>query len=70
MASTTIPGVRAKHTIITENCRNLHGNSGLGAFDEAVKRIREEYANCLKGWQESERQPNYHLVLTVERPTE
>lgn len=69
MASTTIPGVRAIHTIITPNCRAIHGNAGLGAFDEAVRRVREEYARCLKGWQDSEKQPDYHLVLTVQRPS-
>ena len=63
-----IPGVKALHTIITPNCRVLHGNNGLGAFDEAAKRLRVKYAEFLDGWQKAERQPNYHLVLTVERP--
>lgn len=68
MATTMIQGVKAKHAITTPNCRKIHGNAGLGAFDEAVKRIREEYVRCLEGWQESEKQPDYHLVLTVQRP--
>lgn len=62
-----IPGVKALHTVITPNCRKIHGNNGMGAFDEAVKRLREEYAHCLDGWEKAENQPNYHLVLMVER---
>ena len=64
MATTQVPGIQAKHTIITPTCRA--NRSIHGALDEAVRLLREEYgqlallpANALA---------KFHLVLTVERP--
>ena len=68
MSSTKIPGTSVMHTIITPNCQKIHGEGGLGAFDEACRRIREDYARCIKGWKDSEIKPTYHLALTMERP--
>lgn len=56
-----IPGINAKHAIITPTCRANKGADG--AFDEAVGRLREEYAACLDANPDS----NFHVVLSVER---
>ena len=63
-----VDGVSVLHTIISPQCQQVHGNLGLGAFDEACHRIREEYARCVEGWKDSEKKPTYHLVLTMDRP--
>ena len=70
MSTTKIDGICALHTIITPNCVRIHGNNGLGAFDEAAKRLREEYKLCLEGWQRQGKIPTFHVVLTVERPVD
>jgi len=60
----SIPGIAAKHVIITPTCRTNRGKDG--AFEEAVKRLCEEYnavMNC-DGADEVE----FHVVLTVVRP--
>jgi hypothetical protein len=62
MSNSVIPGIKAKHAIITPVCRANRTN--VGAFEEAVQRLRDEYAACL----EANEQSNFHLVLTVERP--
>lgn len=66
--TTKIPGISALHTIITPTCIALHGDEGMGAFDEAARRLRVEYAHCLAGWKKQGKTPTFHLVLTVERP--
>ena len=39
--STTIPGVKSAHCMITPTCR---ANRGIdGAFDEAARQVREAY---------------------------
>ncbi len=68
MSTTKIDGMCALHTVITPNCVRIHGNNGLGAFDEAVRRLREEYKRCLEGWQSQGKIPTFHVVLTVEHP--
>ncbi len=57
-----VPGMNAKHAIITPACRANKTN--MGAFDEAVERLRKEYVNCLLGRGEDGAQ--YHVVLSVE----
>lgn len=59
--NTTIPGIKAVHAIITPTCRM--NRTDAGAFDEAVRRLRDEYIACLRGAVTG----NFHLVLTVER---
>ena len=65
-----IPGITARHAIITPNCRtvprpHLNTDPQMAAFDEAVNRLREEYqVICsVRGdkW-------NGHLVLSIEGP--
>lgn len=62
---TKTPGICAKHAIITPACQQGRGPDE--AFEEAVRRLRKEYDRCREGW--GDRQPNFHLVLTVERIT-
>lgn len=68
MPDTKIPGIAAKHCIITPTCVEIRG--AAGAFDEAVARLRAEYMTCREGWKGAKVPPNYHLVLTVERTPE
>ncbi len=59
-----ILGITAKHAIITPVCRA--NRTPEGAFEEAVRRLKEEYDICRAI--EGNEDVNYHLVLTVERP--
>lgn len=61
---TTLPGVKAKHAIITDTCRTNRGDQG--AFVEAVDRLRVEYNACALG-QPVGRGVAFHLVLVVDR---
>ena len=59
---TTVPGIAAKHAVITPTCR---GNRTVaGAFDEAAARVKQEYLVCQT---DGNAKANFHLVLTVER---
>ena len=65
-----LPGVKAKHAIITPNCRtvqrpHLHPDPALAAFEEAVTRLRDEYAAICAGRTDAFKA---HLILTIERP--
>lgn len=49
-----VPGIAAKHAIITPNCRTVprpqyDEDPALAAFDEAAARLRSEYAAICKG---------------------
>jgi len=57
-----VPGIIAKHAIITPVCRE--NRTPYGAFFEAMERLRDEYLECCK-IKENEN-ANYHLVLSVE----
>lgn len=68
--ATKVPGIKAKHAIVTLNCRTVdRGGSdpSMDAFDEAVRRLREEYFAIDElrddAW-------TGHLVLTIEPPEE
>ena len=62
-----VPGLTARHAVVSDQCRDIHGD--LGAFDEAVERLRETYVECLLGWKRQNiAGVKYHLVLSVERP--
>ena len=52
----------AQHAIITSTCRANH--TDIGAFDEAVARLRQQYEQSVKGWGDK---ANYHLKLEIER---
>jgi hypothetical protein len=64
MSQAIIPGIKAKHAIISKECRQ--NRTAQGAFDEAAKRLQEEYLECVK--HECNESVKYHLVLTLERP--
>lgn len=59
-----VPGVNAKHAIITPACRAGHG--ALEAFDHAMMRLRREYEALLRA--RGEDGANYHVVVSVEEP--
>ena len=61
--TSTIPGIKAKHAIISDECR-INKSDG-GAFEEAVAHLREEYKNLLHHWPTGKR-AKFHVVLTVE----
>lgn len=60
---TKIPGINAKHAIITDECRANRGD--LGAFGEASHRLMVEFIE-LMNQRSDEKGVNYHLVLVVE----
>lgn len=59
-----VPGIKAKHAIVTPNCRKLKGDDP--AISEALERLREECKSCMSF--EANQGANFHFVLTVERP--
>ena len=61
--STQVPGLKAKHKIVTLKCRDLHGK--LGAFTRAVDETWREYMDLTL--EEVNHGADFHLVLTVER---
>lgn len=58
-----VPGIAAKHVIITDKCRTNRGTEG--AFDEAVSRLRKEYLET-QPYQPIGKDTKFHLILTVE----
>ncbi len=66
MSSTKIPGIKARHAFVTDDCRR--GRTDAGAVDEALDRLRAEATELLKSWDQG-KGARFHFVLTVERPT-
>ncbi len=64
MSQTKIPGMCALHAVITPNCRIVQGGP-TEAFDEAVRRLREQYDSVVAG-RGSDGPWDGHLVFTVE----
>ena len=62
--TTTVPGMKAKHAIITPECRA--GRGAHSAFHEAVHRLKLEYNECVAI--DANLNVSYHMILTVERP--
>lgn len=60
--TTRVPGIAARHAIVTPTCRANRGDEG--AVDEALRRLREE-ALAVIACREDEAY-DLHLVLTVE----
>jgi hypothetical protein len=58
------PGVKAKHVVVTSDCRELRGDPGARA--EAIRRISYELELLLKSWHPA-LHATFHLVLTVDR---
>lgn len=63
MAETTVSGVAAKRVVITDECRDMHGD--LGAFHKAAFALLNAY-NEVTQQRGDEKGVNYHLVLTVD----
>jgi hypothetical protein len=61
----SVPGITAKHAIVTPECRENRGKDG--AFEEAARRLREEYDIILASPENSD--VEFHVVLTVVRPS-
>lgn len=60
--TTTVPGKKAHHSWITDECRQNRGDVGAGR--EAADRLLAEYRECIVGWPAGTR---FHFVLTIER---
>ena len=66
-----VPGIKARHAIITPTCRmntrrsHLDPDPAMAAFEEAVGRLREEYRGICAGRNDAF---NAHVVLTIEPP--
>lgn len=60
MIESKIPGIKATHAVISPTCRA--NRTATGAFDEAVRRLRESYEGIVAA-----RTDEYdcHIVLTV-----
>lgn len=58
-----VPGAIAMRAIISPTCRANRGD--LGAFDEAARRLRDEYERCLP--YHGERGSKFHLTLSIEK---
>lgn len=59
-----VPGLKAKHAIVTDACRELRGDEGT--VDESLARLRAEALLALAGWPPGEG-TRFHFVLSVER---
>lgn len=65
---THVPGITAKHAIITPNCRtvprpHLDADPAMAAFDEAAARLRDEYRVICDMRKD---RFSAHVVLTIE----
>lgn len=63
MSETRIPGLKAKHAVVTPACIDSKGVAG--ACDEALERLRAEFLNCSAC--EANKNADFHFVLTVDR---
>lgn len=62
---TKILGMKAHHSIITDDCRI--GRTDIGAFDEAVERMKEVYISSIKNYNIGFG-AKFNIVLTIENP--
>lgn len=62
---TNIEGIKAEHSIISDECRSNHGDDG--ALKEAIRRLEEVYNKTCNGWTIG-KGAKIHIVMTVERP--
>ena len=61
-----VPGIKSKHAIVSDACREKWGD--IGALNEAIRHIRAEYVRLLKHWPLG-KDAKFHLVLSVEYET-
>ena len=60
-----VPGIKSVHCLITDVCRRVQGGD-TEAFDEAVRRIREEYDYLTREFHPRGKGVKFHLVFSVE----
>lgn len=58
-----IPGIKAKHLIVTPNCQKRKG----AEIEDVVRQVRTELEELKKGWSGHDQNANFHVVVTVER---
>jgi len=58
-----IPGIKAGHSEITDNCRNTRGN--IGAVEEALKVARVTLNELVYAWPTG-RGARLHVIVSVE----
>ena len=61
----TLPGRKAMHAWITDECRTNHGDDGV--TEEVVRRLREALGDILNGWKQG-LGAKFNIVVTVEPP--
>lgn len=61
---TFLPGLKAKHAIISTACREGRGDSG--AAEVAIGCIHRELTTLLENWPK-EKGASFHVVVTVDR---
>ena len=61
---TFLPGVKAKHAIISPACREGRGDAG--AAEAAIGELHRELTELLGNWP-ADRGATFHLVLTVDK---
>lgn len=60
--SKELPGMCARHAIITPTCRKNKGDDAV--IEETIERIRSELRGCLPNWPIDT--ANFHVAMTVE----
>lgn len=65
MATTTLPGLKAEHLVISAKCIETHGD--LGALDIAFEKLKKQYLMLVDVWGEQEGF-EIHLAATIMRP--
>ena len=62
---TRLPGIKAMHCVVSDNCRRAHGDAE--AFDQAVARMKAKYLDVVKARrQRGDDGVQYHIVLTID----
>ena len=61
---TFLPGVKAKHAIISTACREGRGDAG--AAEHGIAELHRKLTELLERWP-AEKGATFHLVLTVDR---
>ena len=64
--TSTVPGIKAAHMIISDNCRTVQGGD-MKAFDVAVRKLRKEYENLMDVWPKG-KGAEFSVILTVDYP--
>lgn len=61
--TTSIPGILSKHLMISDTCREAHGDEG--AIDEALAKLRADYLGLLKAWPRG-KGARFNIALAVD----